>query len=86
MKTLLVAALMIGSFNVFADHHENDGKTFEEKKSMMLSHIDKKIAHMNEKKSCVQAAKDKEGLKACREKMKEHHKEMKKEWKDKKKK
>lgn len=95
MKKLLVTGLCLFSLAAFADHHEEDdkGKTFEEKKANMLQHIDKRISNMNEMKSCVSAAADKDALKACREKMKEYREDMKdkwqekkKEWKDKKKK
>ena len=71
--------------SVYAEHHAGEGKSFEEHKTMMTQKIDKKIANLNEAKTCVQGAKDKEALKACHEKMREQKKEMKKEWKDKKK-
>lgn len=86
MKKLLVTGLCLFSLAAFADNHEEgEGKTFEEKKANMLQQIDSKIAHMNEMKSCVSAAADKDALKACREKMKEHREDMKEKWQEKKK-
>ncbi len=88
MKKLLVAALCIFSLTAFTDHHEEgDDKNakFEDVKAKMVTHIDERIAKMNEHKSCVSAAADKEALKACREKMKEYREDMKEKWQEKKK-
>lgn len=84
MKALLVLALCLGSFGAFADRHKGkmEGKTFEEKKSLTTENLDKRISHLNEMKSCVSAARDEAGLKACREKMREQNKEMKEKWKE----
>ncbi len=82
MKFLLMAVLCLGSLSSFADEHE--GKTFEEKKAKMTQHLDERLAHINEAKSCVSGASDEAALKGCREKMKEHGKEMKESWKAKK--
>ncbi len=84
MKFLLIAVLCLGSLSSFADKHE--GKTFEEKKAKMSQHLDERLSHLNDAKSCVSAASDEAALKACRGKMKEHKKEMKEEWKENKKK
>lgn len=85
MKFLLATLFCLGSLSAFS-HDHMEGKTFEEKKSMMLSHIDKKLQGLNESKTCVSSATDEKALKECRQKMKERRKEMKKDWKDKKKK
>lgn len=82
MKTLLAIALCLGSFSSFADMHEMEGKTFEEKKAKMTEHLDKKISHLNESKSCVSSATDEAGLKACKKKMWEEKKAMKEKWKE----
>lgn len=86
MKLLLALVLTLGSLGAFADHHEEDGKTFEESKTKMTSHLDKKIENLQAAKSCVSAAKDKEGLKACHKQLKDKHKEMKEQHKEMKKK
>lgn len=79
MKTLLVSVLMFSSL-AFADQKE---EKFQEVKSNLTSHLDQRIAHLQEVKSCVSAAKDRDALKACRKKMKEVRKEMKSNWKEK---
>lgn len=85
MKKILLMSLCLVSLSAFSDDDmKDDGKPFEEKKAMMLTKIDERIAKMNEHKSCVQAAADKEAMKACHQKMKEHRKEMKEDWKAKK--
>ena len=84
MKILSIF-ICLYSFLAFADHHEEKGgKTFEEKKSKMLEHFEKRISQLNEGKSCVSSATDEAGLKACHEKMKSQREEMKKAWKSKK--
>ena len=83
MKFLLVLTLCLGSFGAFADEHM-EGKTFEEKKARMTQHLDERLAHVNEAKSCVAAATDEAGLKTCKEKMKARGQEMKGKWKEKK--
>ena len=84
MKILSVFICLF-SFAVWADHHdEKGGKTFEEKKSKMLEHFEKRISHLNEGKSCVSSATDEAALKACHQKMKGLREEMKKAWKAKK--
>ncbi|NQZ00673.1 MAG: hypothetical protein HRT45_08395 [Bdellovibrionales bacterium] len=91
--TFSIAALLFAfSLQVFADYHEADdmkGKKFEEAKTMMLEGIDKRMAHVEERKnnltemkSCVSGAADKPALKACRTKHREAmkaHKEAGKE-------
>ncbi len=86
MKFLLVLSLCLGSIGAFADNEPMEGKTFEEKKAKMTQHIDERLAHVNEAKSCVAATTDEAGLKACRGKMKAHGKEMRNQWKANKKK
>jgi hypothetical protein len=81
MKTLLIFALCLISTGSFADHHEEmQGKTFEEKKAMMIKKIDTRISYINEMKSCISAATNEEAIKVCREKMKSHKELMKKKW------
>jgi hypothetical protein len=81
MKFLLLAIFCLAPMSSFAE--KDDGKTFEEKKSMLLTHIDKRIAHLNDSKACVAGAKDKDALMVCKQKMKEHRKEMKEKWQNK---
>lgn len=82
---MLFTALCVLPFNAFADHHnEMEGKSFDEKKAMMSSHLDQRIAHLNEMKNCVSGAKDQAALKSCHQQMKEHRREMKEQWKKKK--
>ncbi len=82
MKILLILTLSLASIFAYADNHEEG--TFDEIKSRMITRMDKQIAHLNEAKSCITAAKEKEALKDCREKMQAARKQMKEEWKSKK--
>lgn len=77
MKKFLILALTLSSLQAFANPTEPD---FQEMKTNIVNHFDKKIAQLQEGKTCVSAAKDKEGLKACRMKMRDSHKAMKKDW------
>lgn len=85
MKKLLVTGLCLFSLAAFADNHEEgSGKNFEEQKAQIIQNLDKRIAGLNEMKSCISAAADKAAAKACREKFKEAKEDMKEEWKEKK--
>ncbi len=81
MKTLLVLVLAFGSLLSFAEKPKDDGK-FEERKAKLSTHLDKRIAALQESKSCISNAKDDKGLKACHEKMKEHRKERRESMKE----
>ena len=76
MKTALIAALLtaISINTVFAADNTDKSQKIEQKKAEILQHIDRKMAHIQQEKSCVQAATSHEALKACREKA---HAEMK---------
>ena len=58
------------SFSAFAE----DKQFFEKMKAMKLANIEKRIAYINELKSCVTSAADKEAMKVCNEK---HNSDMK---------
>ena len=75
MKFVLVAVLLM-SFNVMADHHE---ESFEEAKAHAISMTDKRIESLNAAKGCISAATDKAGLNKCREEMKKTKGDMRKE-------
>jgi hypothetical protein len=45
-------------------------KSFEEHKADILKNIDARIARNQEEKTCVQAAMNHDGIKACRDKFK----------------
>ncbi len=47
-----------------------EGANFSTHKAEMLANIEEQIAKLQEHKSCVSAANDKEAMKACRDKMK----------------
>lgn len=51
-----------------------DDGDFAKHKSEMLKHIDERIQKMTEHKNCVSGAADKDGLKKCRESMREWRK------------
>lgn len=86
----LMATILCLSFNAFADHHEDmkkkmDSMSFEDAKKMKLEKLDMKSKMIEEQRQCVNSATDKNGLKACWEKMKDKKHDMKKEMKKKKK-
>lgn len=85
MKFLLLTAICLFSVGSFANEEEMKGKTFEEKKQMMSTHLDKKISTLQTARTCVEAAKDDSALKKCKEQKKAAMKEMKGKMKDKKK-
>ena len=83
MKWILMLALSM-SLNAFAQQNVSSEKskmkqkTFEERKSKMLAHLEKRINALNESKACVQNAKDQQALKGCRKTIKEKRKSLKK--------
>lgn len=88
-KTLIAAVLLAVAFVVPAFAVEGNqpppvpGKTFEERQAHILKMLDQRMASLQEGKACVQAAKNDNDLKACREKhmseMKEKRGEMRRE-------
>lgn len=83
MKALILIGALIFGAQAGADHHEAaDGKNFETHKAEALKRIDEHLAKMNEHKTCVSAAADKEALKKCHEAMREFHQGMKEEMKE----
>lgn len=80
----LVLFIMTISLFAFAEGQEREAKKaelFSKIKSKALENIDKRISQMQENRSCISAAQNKEDMKACRSKMKEH----KSEWREKRK-
>lgn len=73
MKLLMIFALL--STSVFAE------EDLSKAKEHMTASLDKRIALMQEAKSCVAAATTKEALKACRTQMKEKRQGLKEEMK-----
>ena len=79
-KTVIAAALLSLAFAVPTFAVEGGqpstapGQTFEQRQAHILKMIDERIASLQEGKTCVQAAKKDNDLKACREK---HMSEMK---------
>lgn len=79
IKTLLVggvALIISGSFSsklvIAADTPSKDSeeaRNFESRKTELLGKIDERIKKMQEHRSCVAAASDRESLKKCRETM-----------------
>lgn len=84
MKFLTIIALSLFTAGAFAghdkDHKEMEAKfdkmSFEDAKKMMQEKMEMKSKMIEEGKSCVNDAKDKEALKACKKKMWEGHKQM----------
>ena len=74
MKTVIFAAVasMLMASSTFAAEStqpsKGPGPNFEQFKSEVLTRIDARIARNQEEKTCVQAAKNHEDLKACRDK------------------
>ena len=76
MKTVMIAmavSILFAAPAFAADdapQFKGPGPSFEQRKSDILKHIDERIARNQEEKTCVQAAKNHDDLKACREKFK----------------
>lgn len=73
MKLISTIVLMTSLFSFSAIANE---KSIDEKKAQTLSHLDMKIASLNDFKSCVDAAKEKGDIKKCRSTHKEKMKSM----------
>ncbi len=84
----LTAAIIAFSATAFAGHHEHKMEEmkkmpFEQHKQMMQEKLDKKAAMVEEGKTCVNNAKDKDALMDCHEKMMDEKHAMKEEMKSK---
>jgi hypothetical protein len=66
--SILFAAPVLAADNT--PQPRGPGANFEQRKSEILKRIDDRIARNQEEKGCVQAAKNHDDLKACREKFK----------------
>lgn len=73
MKFMTMALLAL-SFSAFA---EGDGEMFKKHKDMVVANMEKRIGILQESKSCISAATNKDQLHACRQKMKESMKGIK---------
>lgn len=62
MKFLTIAVL----FSLCSSVSAQDGEMFAKAKEHALSNIDKRIGYLNELKSCVSQAANKDAIKACR--------------------
>ncbi|OQW49384.1 MAG: hypothetical protein A4S09_11900 [Proteobacteria bacterium SG_bin7] len=77
MKYFIIITLLVGFSMAFADDKETPEKLQQHKKEV-LEHIDIKIQSLQKAKECVNAAQNKEAMKACHEQMKAEHQEMRK--------
>lgn len=82
MKTTMMAVSVSLLFAVSAfaidgaPQPKGVGPNFEKNKADIISHIDQRIARNQEEKACVQAAKNHDDVKACRDKFKTEVKEQ----------
>lgn len=73
MKYFLVLITLL-TLHAFGDETKKE-ESFDEVKSKIVGMLDMRISKIQEEKSCVAAAKSKDDLKKCREKMRaESHK------------
>jgi len=75
MKRILVAAIFLSLvaivpvFGADSGQPENaNGQTFEQRQSHIMRMIDERIASLREAKTCIQAARNDDELRACKEK------------------
>jgi hypothetical protein len=75
MKRTVIATLLFSfllAVPVFAAEGgqppQGQGQTFEQKKAAILKMLDDRLANIQEDRACVEAAKNDDDLKACREK------------------
>ena len=72
MKSILAVAFCLVSSAVFAqDQQNNKEQSLQEQKAFITQILDKRIAALNEKKSCVSSAGDREALQRCHEELKD---------------
>lgn len=82
MKTKIISAvfamfLAVPAFAVDnSSQPKSPGPNFEQHRGDILKRIDARIARNQEEKSCVQAAKNHDDVKGCRDKFKEELKEQ----------
>jgi hypothetical protein len=82
MKFLVLMALV--STSVFAQNAtttNNQAANLEQVKQMQLAHMDKRIAIIQEGKTCVQSATTRDAVKACHQQMKQKREALKGEMK-----
>lgn len=65
MKTQLAVFVLLAAFTGLASAADNN---IEQKKAEQLKRVDERIAHLQEERSCIQAATTHDALKACHEK------------------
>jgi hypothetical protein len=79
-RLILTAFTMLLAVPAFAADNSSQpkgpGPNFEQHRAEILKRIDGRIARNQEEKSCVQAAKNHDDIKACRDKFKEELKEQ----------
>lgn len=81
MKMILAVLLIFYCFSPLSFAQDND--QLARIKQETLSHLDQRIAHLQETKSCVSSANDQEQLKKCRENLKKENKALHEENKNK---
>lgn len=75
MKILTVILALSLSTYAFADDHKKgmDGEKLSTAKAKMIEAIDARISALENHKTCVNSAADKNALMECRKKMKDFH-------------
>jgi len=86
MKKLISLMLILGTTltsyaNTDANKDARKKERFAQVKSMAQSNIDKRISALQETKSCISSANDKDSLKSCRQEAKKRHQAIKQEMK-----
>lgn len=76
---LLVSALMLTTTLAFAQNEKPNKPTVEQQKAKILEGIEKRASILNEFKSCVTSASDRDALKTCRETHKKANQELRKD-------
>ncbi|MDD0853311.1 hypothetical protein HBN50_09385 [Halobacteriovorax sp. GB3] len=77
LKKVLFASCLMSAL-AFSVAAKEEKMTFDQKKEKAMSRLDKHIKMLSELKSCIQGAKDKSAMKACRKSHKSQMKEMRK--------
>jgi len=76
-----IVLLLSASFVFTSPSFAAKGERMEARKAQMTAHLDKKIAQLNEHKSCISAATGKDSMKACKKAHKQKMKDLKSEMK-----
>lgn len=76
LRLALIAACAAFAFSPGVHAGPADEAQLAEAKKQMITHIESRIAALNEAKTCISAAADKEAIQSCHQKLRAAHDSM----------